>query len=263
MMYRVMFVDDEPSVIDALRRIISNRSDSFAVGGEAYGAERAIELMKVVKPDIIFTDIKMPGTSGIDLVKKIAQSYPETVVVVISGYDDFSYVHDAFKYGVEDYLLKPLAPEKFLTMLDGLKIKLDNHRAIMKERMVCYDDSEAKIARHIIESPSKKVVDEIEEYVKVHIEEDLSIVAICRKFSISQPYLSRIFKKYKECTFNEFLVLVKIERAKKLLVERQDLLIGTIATLSGFTDQFYFSKVFKQELGITPSEYRKHIEAQA
>jgi two-component system, response regulator YesN len=260
MMYRVMFVDDEPSVIESLRRMISKRSDIYTVAGESYDAPKALQLIEELKPDIVFTDIKMPGRSGLELVKVIAQNYSETVVIVISGYDDFSYVHDAFKYGVEDYLLKPLAPKKFLAMLDGLKIKLDNHRAVLRGSLPCPDDEAVKIVHNMVESPSKKVVQEVEEYVKGHIADDPSIVTICREFSISQPYLSRIFKKYRNCTFNDFLILSKIEKAKKLLRERQDLLIGSIATLSGFTDQFYFSKVFKQEIGITPSEYRRHIE---
>jgi two-component system response regulator YesN len=117
-MYKIMLVDDEPSAISSLKRIILKKSEDFIVAGESYSADKAYELLPSVCPDVVFTDIKMPGSSGIELIKLISQNYSEIVCIVISGYDDFSFVHDAFVYGVEDYILKPVEPEKFDKFLD-------------------------------------------------------------------------------------------------------------------------------------------------
>ena len=109
------------------------------------------------------------------------------------------------------------------------------------------------------EKPSgKELVSLIEHYVKSHLSEDNSIIRICSRFMISQPYLSKIFKKYKNCTYNEYIINLKITEARKLL-ESHDCLIGEVAETLGFTDQFYFSKVFKNAVGCTPREYRKRF----
>ena len=258
-MYKILLVDDEPAVINSLKRIILKKPDDFIVAGESYGADKAYELLPAVLPDVVFTDIKMPGPSGIELIKRISQNYPEIVSIVISGYDDFSYVRDSFIYGVEDYILKPVEPEKFVKFLNELKIKLDNHKDFMhnKHKKLIVDCEQNQESYDNNVSVSEKMVNDIELYIKTHTSEDNSILAICRNFGISQPYLSRIFKKYKNCTFNEFVISVKVEKAKNLLLMRKDLLIGTIASLLGFSDQFYFSKVFKTITGLTPSEFRR------
>jgi YesN/AraC family two-component response regulator len=257
-----MIVDDEPSSINSIRSIILKKPEIFCIVGESYNANNAFKLMQNVKPDILFTDIKMPGSDGIDLIRLVENSkmYPDIVIIVISGYDDFSFVHDAFVFGVEDYLLKPVNPVKFLAMLDDLKIKLDNHNAIKKE-IEENKTGEAYIPEKIVYiSKSKELLTDIEEYVSTHTNEDISIASICKAFSISQPYLSKIFKNNEQCTFNEYVTNVKIQKAKDLLQRRKDLLISTVSSLSGFSDQFYFSKVFKSKSGVTPTEFRNKFE---
>jgi two-component system response regulator YesN len=256
-MYKVMLVDDEPSVISSLKRLILKKSDSFTVIAECYSADSAYKLIPSACPDVVLTDIKMPGTNWIELIKRISQDHPEIVCIVISGYDDFSYVHDAFLYGIEDYILKPVEPEKFIKLLDELKIKIDNEQVSKQNiQLIRGTEKKAEIDNANL-NISEKMVNDIELYIKSHISEDNSIDTICHTFGVSQPYLSRIFRKYKNCTFNEFVISVKVEKSKELLLKRKDLLIGTIASLSGFSDQFYFSKVFKSETGFTPSEFRR------
>ncbi len=251
-MYKVTIVDDEPSIISSIKRII-DRTTEFKVISEEYSVDKCIENLPGNKPDIIFTDIKMPGKSGIDLIKYLSDQYKDITIIVVSGFDDFEYVREAFIYGVEDYILKPVNPAKFLDMLNSLYIKINNKNLKFSE------------SPGIPENPSRptsigeKMVDDIEVYIKNNLTKDVSISAICAHFAISQPYLSRIFKKYKACTYNDFLTNVKVNKSKVLLKDRPDLLIGTIAELSGFTDQFYFSKVFKSIENTTPSEYRQFV----
>jgi YesN/AraC family two-component response regulator len=172
---------------------------------------------------------------------------------VVSSYDDYEYVRETFLHKIEDYLLKPVQPLKFKKILEHIEEKLVN----------CSTDSfsveKESVKQRAVKTSTENLILEIENYLKEHLEEDNSMVKICKKFNISQPYLSKIFKKYKRCTYNDFLNQLKIEKAKKLLEEREDLLIGSIATLSGYTDQFYFSKVFKGNVGVTPTEFRKQL----
>jgi len=258
-MYRVVLVDDEPSMVDSLSRMIG-KHPQYEVAGRAFMAAEAKQLIPECKPDVLFTDIKMPGGSGLDVLKFVSQTQPHCAMVVISGYDDFKYVRDAFVYGVEDYLLKPVSPATLLPFLDQLAIKLLNEYAVRADGAI-ERDSRLDITEGSAMPASEKMVRDIEEYVASHIEQNNSIQEICTAFSISQPYLSKIFRRHKDCSYNEFLASVRIAKAKRLLVMRHDLLISTIASLTGFSDQFYFSRVFKSAVGVTPSEYRGKISS--
>lgn len=246
-MYRVLLVDDEPAILQAEKRAIKKKTENFEVVGEAFSVSQAIEMVKSLKPDVILTDMKMPKQSGIELIRYVSEMEEQRIVcIAVSGYSDFEYVHDAFALGAYDYLLKPVEPNK----LGELFTKI-NRLLVTSQKETCNRKlPPAKIS-------AEELVDEIEAYIREHIAEDNSIIQICSRFTISQPYLSKIFKKYNGCTYNDFLVHLKIEEAKRMLEQKEGYLIGDIANLLGFSDQFYFSKVFKNATGCTPREYRK------
>jgi len=95
----------------------------------------------------------------------------------------------------------------------------------------------------------------IKRYIKKNISEPLSIQSICAVFGISQTYLSRLFRKYEKMSFNEYLTEIRIEKAKQLIMENPGILIKDVAALVGYSDQFYFSRVFRSITGVPPSEY--------
>lgn len=248
-MYGVLLVDDEPSVLDMEKRAIEKRTENFHVVGEAYSVREAIGVFKKVKPDVILTDMKMPKESGIELIKYISELEDMRVIcVAVSGYSDFDYVRDAFMYGAFDYLLKPLEPKKVSELFARI-----NRLLISTEQELCKPKlPKAKIS-------SVQLVEEIEEYIKSNLSGDNSILSICTKFMINQPYLSKIFKKHKNYTYNEYLMLLKVEEAKRLLSLKEEYLIGEISGILGFSDQFYFSKFFKTMVGCSPRDYRHSI----
>ncbi|HBE76728.1 MAG TPA: hypothetical protein DDW65_02940 [Firmicutes bacterium] len=125
-MYKVIIVDDEPPVIRNITRAIEKYSTHFEVIGEAYNGAEALKKIALAKPDVIFTDIKMPVMDGILLVKKINELYPDEILpVIISGYQDFNYAKEALKSGVVDYLLKPIDPESISDLFQNLSLKLE------------------------------------------------------------------------------------------------------------------------------------------
>jgi two-component system response regulator YesN len=94
----------------------------------------------------------------------------------------------------------------------------------------------------------------IEEFVKNKLAEPLSLQQCCIHVGISQTYMSRLFRKYTGLSFNNYLTRSRIEKAKQYL-SGGSTLIKEAATLTGFSDQFYFSKVFKSLTGLSPSEF--------
>lgn len=247
-MYKVLLVDDEPAAIARARRIIENRTEGFAIAGKAYSVDNALKIFEQIHPDIVLTDMKMPGRSGVELISEIMQKeQAHTICVAISGFSDFDYVHDAFSSGAFDYLLKPIDPEKMEQLFARLKKELDKSHV----RSEAHDDRSGMCSE-------AEMIRKIEDHICHHLNDNNSIPSICNLFGISQPYLSRLFKNIKNCTYNEFLTNIRIEEAKKMLLSDQ-YSIGQIAEMTGYNSQFYFSRVFKSVTGSTPTEYVRSI----
>ena len=251
-MYRVLLVDDEPAILQAEERAIKNRTKNFKVVGEAYTVGQAIPLIEELKPDVVITDMKMPKKSGIELIRYISNLENNRIIcVAVSGYSDFEYVHDAFALGAYEYLLKPVEPRKLSELFERIDKLLEESKQHEEELIM----PQPKMS-------GAELVERIEEYVRKHLLDDNSIYQMCSRFNISQPYLSKIFKKYRSNTYNEYVNSVKIESAKKLIGKREEYLMRDVSRLSGFSDQFYFSKVFKNMVGCTPKEYQKSLIAE-
>ena len=125
-MYTVFIVDDEPLIREGLRMLIDWESLGFSVISDASSAEDAIEPVIVLNPDLLITDVKLPGISGITMIQTLRQRGFQGEVFVISGYADFSYAKGAIRYGVKSYLLKPIDERELIGELYSLKSVLSN-----------------------------------------------------------------------------------------------------------------------------------------
>ena len=119
-MTKIMFVDDDAII----RRNIANKIDWKGHGWELVYTARdpmeALDYLKNHEPDIILTDIRMPGVDGLELTKAAMEQNPEICVVIMSGHSEFEYAHTAIRLGVYDYLLKPIT----LDAIDSLFMRL-------------------------------------------------------------------------------------------------------------------------------------------
>jgi two-component system response regulator YesN len=132
-MYKVIIVDDEPSVKRSLKTIIEKETSSFEVIAFAENGQEALDLICDSMPDVVITDIRMPLMDGLRLAEEIRNRGIQTEVIVISGYSDFSYAKQALRHGVTDYLLKPLDVDEVLRVLVCTEKKLSNdHKGIVE-----------------------------------------------------------------------------------------------------------------------------------
>lgn len=102
---------------------------------------------------------------------------------------------------------------------------------------------------------TQELYDSAVAYIKENYAQPLSMQSVCDEIGISQTYLSRLFRKYSDTTFNAFLTQCRMEAAKKLLQEKPDLLLYDVAACVGYEDSSYFTKVFRQYTGKTPSQW--------
>jgi two-component system response regulator YesN len=108
-MYNTLIVDDDRAVRYLLKKSDLFLKNGFVITGEAEDGKEALEKVKAFNYDIILVDIRMPKINGLEFIQELRRSGYEICVVIISGYDDFSYTRQAVKLGAFDYLLKPIA----------------------------------------------------------------------------------------------------------------------------------------------------------
>lgn len=120
-MIRVILVDDEAPARLELKRFLSKISD-FQLTGEATNGEEALEMIKELKPDIVFMDIQMPGLNGLEVAGALSEMKNPPLVVFVTAYDQ--YAIRAFEVNAVDYLLKPYDQERFVKTCDKAKERL-------------------------------------------------------------------------------------------------------------------------------------------
>lgn len=105
-MINVLLVDDDLPMLSKLKNIMNWEAGSFNLCGEASGGYAAIKLLDERKPEIVITDMSMPGMDGLELISYMEEHYPHIQVIAISSYSDVHYVKNSMKKGAVDYILK-------------------------------------------------------------------------------------------------------------------------------------------------------------
>ncbi|HWE61110.1 MAG TPA: response regulator transcription factor [Chloroflexota bacterium] len=128
-MYRLLIADDEELVRRGLTALIEREAPAITVVGAAVDGLEALELARSCAPDIVLTDIRMPGLDGLDLIGRLREHVPPPHCIILSGYNEFDYARRAVGLGVADYLLKPVDPDELLALLEriGAQIATTRH----------------------------------------------------------------------------------------------------------------------------------------
>ncbi len=117
-MLKVIIIDDEQWSLDYMRDIIDWKKNGAVIEGEFNNARQALDFLQNNRDiDIVFLDVEMPGTSGLEFLRNVASLLPKTDFVFISGHDKFEYVREAMRYRATDYLLKPIEKDEILRVL--------------------------------------------------------------------------------------------------------------------------------------------------
>lgn len=160
-MLKVIIADDEPKVNLLLQKIVDWEKLGYQIAGTANDGERALQLIEEEKPDVLMTDIRMPGVDGMELIRRAKELRPDLVFIVVSGYRQFEYAQTALKYGVTDYLLKPVNAEELTQLLIRIREEEEKKRRL--------DNWTASVDRQLRENEWKKreqLVDNLREYAQ-------------------------------------------------------------------------------------------------
>ncbi|WP_027084490.1 response regulator [Cohnella panacarvi] len=128
-MHSVLLIDDEPWSREVVKALGQWDRLGFKLVGEAEDGNSGVAMIEKLRPDVVITDMRMPGLDGVGLLKAINESFPELKIIVISGYDDFVYLRQAVASRATDYLLKPIDPDELNAALAKCAAELDKHKA--------------------------------------------------------------------------------------------------------------------------------------
>lgn len=256
-MFKVIVIDDEPIIVEGLTRMVPWKKYQCEIIATAEDGMEGLSLIRELKPDIIFSDIAMPGLSGLEMIAALKSEFPDLMISILTGYRDFDYAQQAIRLGVTRFLLKP-------SNMDEIEEALAYMTGKLKIKHLGVDDMEeiAAAAEELPEAEtaaSSFIVKNALKYIESNYKQKLTLSEVAEKTYVSQWHLSKLLNKHTGNSFSEILNNVRINQAVKLLKDPA-LRIGDIAEEVGFLDMAHFSRVFKKIKGVSANEYRNTIQ---
>ncbi|MGE5308634.1 MAG: response regulator [Deltaproteobacteria bacterium] len=233
---KILLVDDDKDFRTEMRYFL----EDYEVTEASNGTEALNILKRPNEIDLVILDVVMPGLNGTDVLKEVRKIAPEVGIIILTGFSSKTVAIDALKGRADDYLEKPIDPERTKEIIETL---LARKRG---EPEITASDIEGKIER--VKKFTERNGDK-----KVCLKD--AAVAVC----LSPKYLSRIFKQSTGTGFSEYKLQLKIKRAKELL-ETTGYNIDQISDKLGYQNAESFIRIFKKMIDLTPTEYRKRFK---
>lgn len=255
-MYKVVIIDDEPVIAEGLSRGIRWEQWDCRVVATAENAQEGIEVIRRERPDILFTDIRMPGMDGLTMVAALKSEHPDMQITILTGFRDFEYAREAIRLGVTRFLLKPSKMDELQEAIEAMIKKLAGKSAPFPDK----EGSAADDCDNLEETAAGSfIAQNAVKYIEENYMEKLKLSDVADQVYVSQWHLSKILNRHVEKSFSDILNHIRIEKAKELLRE-PCLRIGDVAEQVGFLDMAHFSRVFKKQTGLSANEYRNKMK---
>ena len=247
-MYKIVIIDDEPIIVEGLARTMPWNEWECLVAGTAYDGVEGQRLIRNVKPNLVITDISMPGMNGLNMIARLKAEFPDMEISILTGFREFEYAQKAIKLGVTRLILKPSTireiEEAVTTMVSNLKNK--NIRTESEE-------TESNSVNSFIVKNALK-------YIQENYTRKITLAEVADRTYVSQWYLSKLLNKHTGKSFSDILNQIRISVAKDLL-KNPSMRISNIAEEVGFIDIAHFSRVFKKFEGCSANEYRNKLNS--
>ena len=256
-MLKLIIADDETVICETIRSIIDWTSLNIQLLDVCKNGLETWNSIQKYQPDIVLTDIKMPGMSGLDLIAKAIKNEYIIEFIIMSGYADFSYAQTAIQYKVNNYLLKPCNEIQIKNAILNASQDIYRRKKIneLVPDTILLQNNDTKNYKNYI----RLTLDYIEEHFS---DSTLSLKWICENvLFMNVDYISKEFFKQTGQKFTDYLTSLRIQKAKILLKIRPEDSITSIAEQTGYANNpQYFSQQFKQMTGMTPRNYTKQFQ---
>jgi len=235
-MYKVVIIDDEPIIVEGLSKAVPWEKWDCYVAATAESGQSGVEIIQKENPDILFSDIRMPGMDGLAMIAALKSEHPHMQIAILTGFRDFEYAREAIRLGVTRFLLKPSKMEELEEAVSVMVQNLSHMKERTEDGKAVQEEPEETAAGSFIAQNAVK-------YIEENYMEKLKLSDVADHVYVSQWHLSKILNQHVEKSFSDILNQTRIEKAKELLWE-PSLRIGDIAEKVGFLDMANFSRVF-------------------
>ncbi|MGL5436827.1 MAG: response regulator transcription factor [Lachnospiraceae bacterium] len=259
-MYKIVVIEDEVYLRKGL--VVTTNWETYGcqVVAEFDLPQDALPQLEKIQPDIIITDIRMPGMTGLEMIELLKEEL-DCVYIIISGYDDFQYAKQSIELGVVGYLLKPIEDDELERILTRAVDQV-RRNAVYKLMMTEKEHYSGDGIRHVFYDFEEQVLNIKDMYlekallaIRENYTQEIGVRLLAEKLSISESYLFKLFKKKTGYTILEWITYFRIKEALKLM-RQTDMKVYEVAVTVGYKDVRHFSQVFKKYLGTTPTEFR-------
>lgn len=242
-MYKVVIVDDEPIIVEGISKVIPWEKYGCRIVATADSGQSGLAVIREQKPDIVISDIAMPGLNGLKMIAALRSEFPDMMISILTGYRNFDYAQEAIRLGVSRFLLKPSNLEEIEEAVSAMVDCLKKHNIVGEPEQEEDSGAGSFIVRNAMS------------FIEDNYTRKLTLNEVAENIYVSQWHLSKLLNKHTGQNFSELLNGVRIRAAKELLQD-PSLRIGDIAEKVGFVDMAHFSRVFKKIVGISANEYR-------
>ena len=241
---KLLIADDEIYMLDYLKKLVDWEAYGFDQIFTAGGGSLARDLLVEKQPELLITDIKMPRISGLDLCALVEEKGYSTGIIIVSGYGEFEYAKRAMRYGVSEYLVKPILKADMEEVME----RLLKSRPEWRERVKKEEGNGTGRDR-------KELIAFIQKYISDNFDKPLSLDMIGEAVHLHPAYLSGLFKEETGGNLSGYIADVRMQKAAELL-EQTELRVNEIMCLTGYRKSQHFTKLFREKFGVTPMEYR-------
>jgi len=244
-MFSVYIIDDDNLIIDSLVQSIPWMDNGFEVIGSNTNPKQALNEILYLRPDVVFSDLKMPEIDGNALIRELKTQGFSCEFIMLSAFSSFEDARSFFLQQGFDYLLKPLQQTDAEIVLERLSRKLAEKNKLTPT--ITFSNT------------STQGFNDLVLYVMQNYAKRITLDSLSRQFHISANYISTLFSKHYNSSLTVFLTSLRMKEAGRLILET-DKSFKEIAILCGYPDYFYFCKVFKRHFNITPSQYQEQTK---
>ncbi|MBQ3078708.1 MAG: helix-turn-helix domain-containing protein [Clostridia bacterium] len=242
--------------VEKIRVYLQQGGFPVNVIGALTEGEGLFKIISEFQVDVLIIEADLKNMMGFQALKEALQPQPHCAVVLASEREDFSYEHasQAIEAGVQGYILLPVE-EKHLSRAMGSVLKyLYDHNAGNNS----LSGAEPIKQEPAEESKSAELAESIYRFIEKNHVQPLQIKDIMNHFHISESYVNRLLMKNFGNSFKKILNRARLEEARKLLREKPNLPINEIAISVGYQDVYYFYRLYKATMGVTPSADREN-----
>lgn len=248
----ILVVEDNKDVSLYIKSLLENRYNVIV----AKNGEEGVIMTEKYLPDLVITDVMMPIKNGYELCKRIKDNEltNHTPIVMLTAKNSEKDRLQGLKYGAEAYIKKPFLAEELLICIE----KILENRKILKEKYLNIIETNG-CDNKLHNDDNMKFLQKVINIIHSELNNpEFNATFVADKMAISTSQLSRKLNQITGFSTSSYILQVKFSKAKKML-HNTSITVGEVADTCGFYDLSYFSRMFKKEFGITPSQYQKNI----